>query len=122
MTNASSLQNLVKNVGCAVGTSSVGVLISRFSQVHQHYLVDKLTPLNPAFQERVATMTAAFSQYSSLDIATYKANYLMYANMLKQSVFCAYMDTYKIYGITLLMLIPMIFLLKNIVIDDKTNN
>ena len=39
MTNASSVQNLIKNVGCAVGTSSVGFLVSSYSQIYQSYLV-----------------------------------------------------------------------------------
>ena len=38
MTNASSIQNLIKNVGCAVGTSSVGFLVSSYSQIYQSYL------------------------------------------------------------------------------------
>lgn len=48
-TNASSLQNIVKNVGCAVGTSSAGFLVSGYSQVHQSYLVDRLNELNSVF-------------------------------------------------------------------------
>ena len=46
MTNAASVQNLIKNVGCAVGTSSVGFLVSSYSQIYQSYLVDKLTALH----------------------------------------------------------------------------
>ena len=69
MTNASSLQNLVKNVGCAVGTSSVGVLVSRYAQIHQGYLVDRMTTLNSAFTERLDTMPGAFMQMGA-DVLT----------------------------------------------------
>ena len=62
MTNASSIQNLIKNVGCAVGTSSVGFLVSNYSQVYQHYLVDKLTPLNEVFYGKVMAMQAQFER------------------------------------------------------------
>ena len=59
MTNASSVQNLIKNVGCAVGTSSVGFFVSRFSQMHQTYLVDRLTALNTSFATKIGTITCA---------------------------------------------------------------
>ena len=69
MTNAASVQNLIKNVGCAVGTSSVGFLVSSYSQIYQSYLVDKLTLLQHPFSISVAEMSAKFAQMG-IDMST----------------------------------------------------
>lgn len=39
MTNASGLQNLLKNIGSAVGTSLVATMLTRFAQMHQYMMV-----------------------------------------------------------------------------------
>ena len=115
MTNASSLQNLVKNVGCAVGTSSVGVLVSRYAQIHQSYLVDKMTTLDSVFAERLDTMTASFMQMGG-DMLTSQAQAgaMLYRQLLQQSTLCAYMSAYKIYAIAILLVLPLVFCLKKV--------
>ena len=69
MTNAASIQNLIKNVGCAVGTSSVGFLVSSYSQIYQSYLVDRMTMLSAPFAGAVANMSAKFTGMG-IDTAT----------------------------------------------------
>ena len=113
MTNASSIQNLVKNVGCAVGTSSVGFLVSRYSQVYQSYLVDKLTPLNEVFYGKVMAMQAQFMQLGAdMGTAIGMAQGKIYGQLIQQSTLCAFIMAYKIYAIIVLLLIPLAFILK----------
>jgi DHA2 family multidrug resistance protein len=113
MTNASALQNLVKNVGCAVGTSSVGVLVARYSQVYQSYLVDRLNSLNTTFSERVADMTATFM---GLGHEFFEAQQMalinLYKQLMLQSTISAYMNAYRVYALAVLIVIPLVFVLK----------
>ena len=113
MTNASSIQNLIKNVGCAVGTSSVGFLVSSYSQIYQSYLVDKLNLLNGVFAETISSMSAQFIQlghdYSS---AISMAQGKIYGQLVQQSTLCAFINAYKIYAILILILIPFVLILK----------
>lgn len=115
MTNAASVQNLIKNVGCAIGTSSVGVFVSRFSQVHQTYLVDRLTVLNSAFAERISAMTATFMQQGA-DFATagQMAQIMIYKQLMQQSTLCAFMTSYRLYAIIILFILPFVFIMKKI--------
>ena len=39
MTNATGLQHLLKNVGGAIGTSTVGINVSTYAQIHQTYFL-----------------------------------------------------------------------------------
>ena len=112
-TNASSLQNLVKNVGCAVGTSSAGFFVSSYAQIHQTYLVDRLTMLNSAFTEKVSMMTASFMQLGheravAEQLALGKINH----QLLQQSTLCAYMSSYKVYAIAAIVVLPLALILK----------
>lgn len=112
MTNAAGLQNLVKNIGGAIGMSIVATMISRCGQAHQYDMVGYLNPLNPVFQQKVKAMAAALAQYSHISLANTKANYLMYASLLKQSNLWAFMDAFRIFGLLCFVTLPLLLLIK----------
>ena len=112
MTNATGLQNLLKNIGSAVGTSLVATMITRFGQMHQYMMVGKLSELNPAYVERVQSTTAALSQYAHISVAKYMAEYSQYGTLLKQSNLWAFMDSFRIFGLLCFLLIPLLLLFK----------
>ena len=113
MTNAASIQNLIKNVGCAVGTSSVGFLVSSYSQIYQSYLVDKMTMLNGAFAHKVEMFASSFiAMGHDASTAFGMAQGKIYGQLIQQSTLCAFINAYKIYAVLILILIPMVFLLK----------
>jgi len=113
MTNASSVQNLIKNVGCAVGTSSVGFLVSSYSQIYQSYLVDRMTMLSIPFNNAVSSMSAKFVQMGvDISTATGMAQGKIYGQLIQQSTLCAFMNAYRTYAVLVLVLIPLVFLLK----------
>lgn len=112
MTNATGLQNLLKNIGSAVGTSLVATMLTRFAQVHQYMMVGKLSDLNPVFVERVQSTTAALAQYTHISMAKYMAEYSQYGTLLKQSSLWAFMDSFRIFGLLCFILIPLLFLFK----------
>lgn len=112
MTNAAGIQALLKNIGGAIGMSVVATMLARFAQMHQYSMVGYLNTLNPVFRYKVAAMTAAFSKYSHVSLASTKANYLMYVELLKQSSLWAFMDAFRIFGLLCLMIIPILFFMK----------
>lgn len=115
-TNASGIQNLMKNLGGAVGTSLVGTLITRYAQIYQGNLVKNLTPLNDAFNARFQMMTGALSQYQSIDVAQYMSQYSLYMQMIQQSTFAGFIQAFRVFGVAVLVVIPLIFLFKH---DNK---
>jgi len=113
MTNAASIQNLIKNVGCAVGTSSVGFLVSSYSQVYQSYLVDKMNMLHGPFAEKVSAMASQFMGMGhDYGMALGMAQGKIYGLLVQQSTLCAFINAYRIYAILILLLIPLVFVLK----------
>jgi len=112
MTNATGIQALLKNIGGAIGMSVVATMISRLGQAHQMSMVGYLNPLNPAFQTKITAMTAALSKYSHVSLASIKANYMMYGELLKQSSLWAFMDAFRIFGLICFLIIPILCFMK----------
>ena len=112
LTNASGVQNLLKNVGAAIGTSLVTTCISRFGQMHQYMMVGHLNELNPTFVERLQTYTANFLGNTDLATATYSAKTLLYNQLLQQSTLWAYIDTFRLFSIASFLIAPLVLLMK----------
>ena len=118
MSNASGLQNFIKTIGGAVGTSLVATFVSRFSQVHQNMMTYTLTETNDVFRERLQAFTANFMQYTDFSTATYMGQKLIYNQLLQQSRLWAYIDSFRIYAVACIIIICIIFVMKS---DKKLN-
>lgn len=114
MTNATGIQNLLKNIGSAIGTSLVATMLTRFAQVHQYMLVGKMSELNPVFIERIQTTAGALSAYTEHSAAQYMAQYSYYGQLVKQSTLWAFIDSFRIFGVLCLAVIPLLLLMKKI--------
>ncbi len=114
MTNASGVQNLLKNLGGAIGTSIVTTLISRKAQAHQSYLVDNMTLLNDNFIERLQSYQAAFQAGLDSISANYMGQTILYKQMLQQANMGAFRDTFEICAWACVVIIPLVFLVKGI--------
>lgn len=113
MTNASGLQNLVKNIGGAIGTSVAATMLSRFAQVHQHNLVEHLSPLNNIFIEKINILTANFSQYTDVVTANYMAHTMLYKQLLQQSSLKSFVSVFTVFAIASFVIIPLLLFLTN---------
>ena len=119
MTNASGLQNLLKNIGGAFGTSIVATLITRGAQKHQYMLIQHLTDTTANYVERVQTYTGAFIKNYDPVTASYMAKGLINKLLLQQATLCAFIDAFRIFAIAAIAIIPLLLLLKNIKREDN---
>ena len=102
----------MKNIGGAVGTSLVATMLTRFAQVHQYMLVGKMNELNPIFIERLQSTAGALSVYTQGSVAEYMAEYSLYGQLIKQSTLWAFIDSFRIFGVLCLAVIPLLLFLK----------
>ncbi len=112
MTNASGLQNLLKIIGGAIGTSIVSTMISRFSQMHQYMLVGKLHPLNDIFNQKLQAYSSMFMTTVDPHTASYLGKNLLYNEMIQQSTLWAFIDSFRIYAVACIIIIPLVFLVR----------
>ena len=114
MTNASGVQNLLKNLGGAIGTSIMTTVISRKAQVHQAFLVGNLAMTNDNFLERLQVYSSMFQQYTGELNANYMAQLLFYRQMLQQSNMGGFRDAFELCAVACVAIIPFVFFLKGI--------
>ena len=113
MANASCLQNLVKNIGGAIGTSIGTTMVSRFAQAHQHMMSGHLNFSNDIYVEKLAAISQAFMQ-STADFATAQGMAManIYQELLQQARLWGYVETFRWFAFATFLLIPMLALVK----------
>ena len=112
LANGASLHNFCKMVGVAIVVSMSSTLVARHSQMHQGYLVDKLSNYSLVFQHKMAGWTHTFISGASSTFAVNKANAYAYKQMVVQSTLFAYVDTFAIVAMLAFVLIPLPFFMK----------
>jgi DHA2 family multidrug resistance protein len=113
MTNATGLQNLLKNVGGAIGTSLSTTMIARFSQVHQMMLVRNMNFSNETFNTQISYLASEFSKNVDNLTAIQMAQGRIYSQLVEQSHLWGYIDTFRWFAFATFLLIPAVLLLNN---------
>ena len=114
MTNASGLQNLLKNIGGALGTSIVATLLSRGGQKHQFMLIEHLNDYTQPYVDRVQAMSGAFMSTVDPHTANYLGQTMIYKQLMQQANLMAFIDAFRVFAIACIVIIPLIFLIKGI--------
>lgn len=116
---ATGVLNLLRNIGGGIGTALVSTFLVRNAQLHQTYLVQNLTPLNPIFQQRLQAIQGFLAQHMDIVAATHKANALIYNQLLQQANLFSYVENFRAIGLICLIMLPSAFLFKKIKMDKN---
>jgi DHA2 family multidrug resistance protein len=112
---ASSLYNMMRNTGSAIGISLVTNMLSSREQTHQAYLNEHFTPFG-AWQLDQAPLRMPGSPHLNLfqGIATHQLQGfgMVSAAVRQQASLLAYNDIYRMLAMTALLFIPAFLLLK----------
>ncbi len=109
MTEATSLYNLLRNMGGSVGIAFTTTLLARRAQFHQSRLAEHLTPFDPSFQigrERLVDSLAL----QGLPPAA--ADGLIYRELVRQSTTLAFADAFLMICLLILCVLPLVFLMQ----------
>ena len=112
-TNAAGVQNLLKNIGAAIGTSVATTMISRFSQVHQMMMVGHLNFASDTFVQKTTAMAASFATSTDLSNATHMAESMVYNQLIQQASLWGYVETFRYFGIAAFVIIPLVLLIRS---------
>ena len=117
-TNAAGLQNLVKNVGAAIGTSIATTMISRFSQIHQMTMVKFLNDNNNVYVERLNALASSFmANNAEYNTAFHMAQGQIYNMLKQQATLWGYVETFRYFALAVALILPFVFFLYE---DKKT--
>jgi DHA2 family multidrug resistance protein len=112
---ASGLINLGRNVGGSLGISLVTTMLSRRAQFHQMRLTGAMNAGNGWFESTLNALIHNFHAHgASMAMATQQA-YAVIANMInQQATMLAYIDDFWLVGWSVLVMIPLVFLMKRV--------
>lgn len=115
MGNASSIFNLLRNLGGSFGVALATTMLTRRSQFHQNRLVDHLTPFDPGLWWSSQQTTQALQQ-KGMDAATAQHGGLQMIHdmLLKQAYMMSFNDVFMILAVIMAVLLPMILLLRHV--------
>jgi len=114
MGNATSLFNLMRNIGASIGISMVTTIQTRHSQIHVNNLTSHVTPSNLQAQGLVNGMTGAFTSQAGVDPATaHRMASGMLENIIRQqAAIMSFNDVFWLLGLIFLLMLPLILLLR----------
>jgi len=109
MGQATSLYNLLRNMGGSVGIAFVTTFLARRTQFHQSRLVEHLTPFDPAYALAKAKAAGALA---ARGLPGEGADGLIYGEVLRQARALAFNDTFAVTAATLLAVLILVYFMQ----------
>lgn len=113
MGNATSLFNLMRNIGASIGIASVTTIVARHSQSHTNVLGGHVTLYDPAAASVFDSMRSALmARGMDFATATKQAYAAMFGMVQQQAAMLSYTDAFFLLSILFISMLPLIFLMK----------
>jgi len=113
MGNATSLFNLMRNIGGSIGIAVTGTLLARHSQVSVNTLGANVTAYDPASQTMLFQLRAAFmAAGSDAATATTRAYAALFGMLQRQATMVSFVGIFQLLGVMFIALVPLVLLMK----------
>ena len=114
MGNATSIYNLMRNIGGSFGIATMTTFLARRNQVHQQQLVSHISPYDPRLRGMMRGMHGWFylHGYSSVDAAR-KAAGAVYGMVQRQAAMLSFVEAFWVMGVIFIGMVPLLILLRN---------
>jgi DHA2 family multidrug resistance protein len=113
MGNATSLFNLMRNVGASVGISTVETLQFRHMQTHINYLSQHVNTANLQTQRAMAGLRQTFMSRGADPVtATRQAHGALWGALQQQAAILSYNDVFRFLGWMFLLMLPLLLLME----------
>jgi MFS transporter, DHA2 family, multidrug resistance protein len=113
MGNATSLFNLMRNIGASMGISAVTTMQFRQMQAHINILGGHVNSSSPAAQQTFRGLEQVFmSRGADAVTAAHQAEGAVWGMVLRQASMLSYNDVFRFLGGMFLVLLPLLFLMK----------
>ena len=111
MGNATSLFNMMRNIGGGVGISLVETMVTRMGQQHTNLLVANISQLSPSAMRLVAGLKGVFLASGPV-MADQQAYAALFGMVQREATMVALIRVFQYLGLLVLVLIPLIALTK----------
>ncbi|MBX5039128.1 DHA2 family efflux MFS transporter permease subunit [Rhizobium lentis] len=100
---ASGLTNMLRNLGGAVGTATLGTVLTKREQFHSNIIGQSVTLSRDEVRDRLAQTTSYFMQHGVSDpaLAAHKAIVALGQLVRRQALILGFADTFAVIGVVL---------------------
>ena len=113
MGNATSLFNLMRNIGASIGIASVTTLVARHQQVHLNTLGAHVNPYDAQARSMIEAMKRSLMAAGADPItATQQAYASIFGMVQRQATMMAFNDAFRTLMILFLLMLPLILIMK----------
>ena len=113
MGNATSIFNLMRNLGGSLGIAGATTILARQQQLHINRLGANVTIYSPQAQAAIARMRSVFeAQGSDPATATNRAYGAIFGQVQQQASMLSFTDVFYLLGVIFLLVIPALFLMR----------
>jgi len=110
---ATSLFNLMRNIGGSVGIAVTGTLLARRRQAFGSLLGEHVTLFDPTTSEVLAQLKAAFmARTGDAVAATNQAYVVLYGMVQRQAAMVSFVMIFRLLGILFFVLLPLVLLMR----------
>jgi DHA2 family multidrug resistance protein len=113
MGNATSLFNLMRNLGGSVGIAVTGTLLARRQQAYVNVFGANVDPYSSAAQRAFETARQGFiAAGADVATATQRAYAALFGMVQQQATMVAFVSLFRLLGVIFLLLLPLVLLMR----------
>ncbi len=113
MGNATSLFNLMRNLGGSVGIATTGTLLARKQQEYINVLGSHVTAYSPAAQHALEAARQGFLASGSDPVTAARRAYAaVFGAVARQAAMVSFVDLFRLLGMIFILLVPLVLLMK----------
>jgi DHA2 family multidrug resistance protein len=113
MGNATSLFNLMRNLGGSIGIAVTGTMLARKTQVYTNILGSHVDQYSPDARNMMETMRQGFINAGSDAVtATDRAYHAVFGLVVRQATMVSFVELFRLLGVIFLLLLPLVLLMR----------
>jgi DHA2 family multidrug resistance protein len=113
MGNATSLFNLLRNLGGGIGIAGVTTMVARFQQTHINMLGANVTAYNPQTRALMGNLRAGFMAHGAAAGLARRQSYVAVFGMIeRQATILSYIDVFQLLALIFLLMVPLVLIMK----------
>jgi len=115
MGNATSIYNLMRNIGGSFGIAMMTTFLARRQQVHQNQLISHVTPMDVRTQMIFRGLQGWFHLHAPMSAydAAHKSWGAIYLMVQQQAAMLSFVEAFWVMGVIFWLMAPLLLLLRN---------
>jgi MFS transporter, DHA2 family, multidrug resistance protein len=113
MGNATSIFNLMRNIGGSIGIATAATLLERSRQIHTNILGAHVTPYSLNSQLLINQMSSGMIANGTDPVtATQRSHAMLFGMVQQQATMLSFIDLMRLFGVLFVVIVPLILLAK----------